>query len=103
MDKSKLVSYSLMSAFGVFVYVFLVVWLLNSAASVLDGSPDYLNPIAFLLLFVVSATITGLLVLGRPVHMYLAGMKDEAVRLLVYTIIWLIVIVVIVFAILAST
>ncbi|MFA4937084.1 MAG: hypothetical protein WC575_02215 [Patescibacteria group bacterium] len=51
-----------------------------------------LGPVAFLLLFVVSATIVGLLVLGKPVTLFLEGFKKEAVRLLFYTVICLIVI-----------
>ena len=102
MDNPKLLSRSILSALGVFVYVAIVAWIINNGERIFGQAGEYWGPVAFLLLFVLSATITGLLVLGRPVMMYAAGMKAEAVRLLVYTIIWLIVIVVIVFAILAS-
>ena len=43
-----------------------------------------------LLLFVVSATITDLLVLGKPIYLYLEGKKKEAFTLLIATLVWLI-------------
>ena len=42
-------------------------------------------PMAMLLLFVSSAGITGFLVFGKPVMLYIDGKKREAVSLLVYT------------------
>jgi hypothetical protein len=39
-----------------------------------------------LLLFVTSAAITGFLVFGKPVMLYIDGKKREAVSLLGYTI-----------------
>ena len=39
----------------------------------------------FLMLFVFSALLTGYLVLGKPIMMYVDGQKKEAVRLLFYT------------------
>ncbi len=49
-------------------------------------------PTALLLVFIVSATITGLLVLGRPIYLYLNNLRSEAVKLLIYTVIFLLVI-----------
>jgi hypothetical protein len=54
-----------------------------------------LLPIMMLLLFVLSATIVGSLVLARPILMYLNGHKVEAMKFLGYTIGWLVVMVVI--------
>ena len=56
---------------------------------------NILGPIAFLLVFVVSASITGSLVLGKPILMYLDGQKTEAVKLFMYTIGWLAIIAII--------
>lgn len=53
--------------------------------------PSYLGPVAFLLLFILSAAVTGALILGRPVLLYLENQKTEAVRLFIYTIGWLVV------------
>jgi hypothetical protein len=44
-----------------------------------------LAPMVFLLLFVFSALVTGYLVLGKPILMYLDGQKKEAIKLLFYT------------------
>jgi hypothetical protein len=51
--------------------------------------PGMLGPVAFLLLFVFSALVTGTLVLLPPVRLYLDGHKTEGVRLLLYTAGWL--------------
>jgi len=42
-----------------------------------------------LLLFVLSATIVGLLVLGRPVWLYFNSQKQEALKMFFYTLSWL--------------
>lgn len=56
-----------------------------------------LAPIGFLLLLVSSAAITGFLVFGRPVMLYLDGKKKESVKFLASTIIFLFLITLIVF------
>src|SRR3989344_3019329 len=45
-----------------------------------------LIPIGMLLLFVFSAALTGLLVLGRPILWYLDGKKKEVISLLIHTL-----------------
>lgn len=45
-----------------------------------------LIPMAMILLLVVSASVTGSLVIGRPVLWYLDGKKKEAVSLLITTV-----------------
>ena len=52
---------------------------------------NFLMPLFLLLLFVISAAITGLLVLGKPVHLYLSGLKKEAFILLFATLAWLVI------------
>jgi hypothetical protein len=41
------------------------------------------------MLFVVSATIVGSLVVGRPILLFLDGKKNEALRFFGYTLGWL--------------
>lgn len=53
---------------------------------------NILIPIGMLLLFVFSATITGTLVLGRPVLLYIDGAKSEALKFFSYTLGWIFVI-----------
>lgn len=60
------------------------------------GDPKtVLVPIVMLLLFVLSAAITGSLVFGRPVLWYLDGQKKEAISLLAHTLGFLFVIMII--------
>ncbi|HTW96676.1 MAG TPA: hypothetical protein VMD74_03425, partial [Candidatus Methylomirabilis sp.] len=53
---------------------------------------DLLGPITFLLLFVLSAAITGSLALGRPILLFLENRKVEAIKMFLYTIGWLFII-----------
>ena len=46
-------------------------------------------PISLLLLFVLSAAVTGFLIFGKPAQLYVDGKKKEALTLLTYTIIFL--------------
>ena len=57
-----------------------------NADSIFGKMNSFLGPAALLLLFVLSATIVGALVLGRPIYLYLGGSKAEAIKLLAYTI-----------------
>lgn len=52
----------------------------------LGPSNTALVPIGLLLLFVFSAALTGLLILGKPSLWYLEGKKQEAVSLLALTL-----------------
>ena len=102
MTNSKYVWQSFLAAAGTVAYISGVAGLMRNAEKFFgEGDPDtILAPITFLLTFVVSASITGLLVLGRPIHLYLSGLKREAFILLAATIGWLIVFLVIVILIL---
>ena len=83
---------SLASATGVLAYVAGVVWFGFNLGRTLEGQQNfsYLQPMFALLLFVVSAAITGLLVLGRPIHLYLSSHHREAFILLFATLGWLV-------------
>jgi len=48
-----------------------------------------LAPAVMLILLVISATITGMLVLGKPILLYLENKKIEAIKMLSYTVGWL--------------
>lgn len=49
-------------------------------------SNSFLIPISFLMLFVFSASLTGYLIFGKPVQMYIDGRKKEAVSVLLNTL-----------------
>lgn len=92
---------SLGHAVLVFAYTSLVAGLLFQAENIFDNDDTFLIPVGMLLLFVLSATIVGSLVLGRPILMYLEGQKKEAIKFLGGTLLWLFVLVVIIFTVLA--
>jgi hypothetical protein len=94
---------SLGSALTAAVYIALVAWLMLNANNIFGGMKTIWGPIAFLLLFVLSASITGSLVLGRPTLLYLDGKKKEAVRHFGLTLLYLFIILVVVFVVLIAT
>jgi hypothetical protein len=47
---------------------------------------SFIAPIAFLMLFVFSAALTGFLIFGKPAQMYVDGKKKEALSLLFNTL-----------------
>jgi hypothetical protein len=90
MKKSDYLLKSFISAGGVLIYVSAVAWLGFNGQTIFGKQTDFLMPVFVLLLFVISASITGLLVLGKPIHLYLSGLKKEALTLLFATLAWLI-------------
>jgi hypothetical protein len=104
MDSKKITLYSLLHSIGVVAYIALVALLMNNAERILGQTKDtFWDPVAFLLLFTVSAAITGLLVLGRPIYLFLSGNKKEALTFLFYTLGWLVVFTVLIFLTLILT
>ncbi|MDP2861130.1 MAG: hypothetical protein Q8N98_05510 [bacterium] len=53
------------------------------------GSAGMLGPLGILLLFVLSALVTSLLILGRPAYLYLNNAKKDGIKLLIFTVWWL--------------
>ncbi len=97
--KHKIILHSLGHAVGAFLYITAVAWVMSNGEKIFSGEPKNLwVPVFMLLLFVLSAAITGALVLGKPIMLYLSGTKSEAIRFLTYTIAWLFIILIIVFA-----
>ena len=88
MDK-KLVRQGFINALGTTAYVCLVVIGIANAERFLGSDETILIPMTMLMLFILSATITSSLVLGKPILMYLNGQKAEAVKLFLYTVGWL--------------
>ena len=100
MKKSEYLLKSLINALGTFLYVSLVAWLLFNGEHAFDNNPSFLIPVFMLLLFIISASITSLLVLGKPIHLYLNGLKKEAFILLFATLAWLVIFIAIVIIVL---
>ncbi|MBI2607845.1 MAG: hypothetical protein HYW51_03395 [Candidatus Doudnabacteria bacterium] len=98
MDLQKNLFHGFLSAVGVFVYTSVVAWLLFNSGRLFGTEDTFWGPVGMLLLFVLSATLVGLMVLGRPAYLFLNGRRFEALKLLFMTISWLAVIVIIVLA-----
>jgi hypothetical protein len=94
---------ALWSALGVTAYVALVAVIISNGERIFNHlRPGIIGPLAFLLLFVFSALLTGTLVLLPPARLYFDGRKTEGIRLLLYTAGWLGVMTIVVLIILAS-
>lgn len=85
MKTSKVLWWGVVNALAVVVYAGTVAWMLPRAGKLFEDSAP-LGPAMFLLLFVVSAAIAGSLVFGKPVLLYLAGEKKEAVATFLATV-----------------
>lgn len=83
---NKIIKRALLNAMGTAVYILLVVSFIFSLQKFSSKPDNIIIPIAMLMLFVCSAAITGFLVFGKPVMLYIDGKKREAVSLLSYTI-----------------
>ncbi len=96
MKKLNLPLISFLSALGIAVYVTGVALLMQNSEQIFGKMDNLLGPVAFLLLFVVSAAVCGALALGKPALLYFNGQKKEAVKLFLYTVAWVFVITMIV-------
>jgi len=101
MKNSKLILWSVVDSLAAFAYILWVAWLMFNAGTIFGKMNNFFGPAALLLLFVLSATIVGALVLGRPILLYLDGKKTDSVKLLAYTISCLFIITVIIFLVVA--
>lgn len=85
MEDKRLFFYGAAHSLGVLAYVSLVVTFMNNAQKIFGNDNPPLTGVVALLVFILSALITGSLVLGKPIMLYLDGKKTEAVKLLFYT------------------
>ena len=80
---------SLLYALGIICYTAFVAAIMTSGSAIFGNTPSIFGAVAFLMLFVLSAAIVGLLVFGKPVMLYMAGERKEAIAFLTATICWL--------------
>jgi len=85
----KLLTSSLYCALGTAVYIVLLVLFMNSLRFFSGKEDGVFAPMIALTLLVISAAITGGLVLGKPVMMYIDGAKKDAVKHFASTVVWL--------------
>lgn len=84
---NKIWKYALLNALGTVLYIGAVVSFMNFAnASKIEKTHSLFAPIVFLMLLVLSASVTGSLIFGRPVLWYMEGKKKQAVSLLISTL-----------------
>jgi hypothetical protein len=91
MTKSKIILHSLFHALGVVAYIAIVATIMSNFEGSFINVPEVLLGMMMLLLFVISATITASLVFGRPVYLFLGGLKKEAMEFLAYTLGWMLI------------
>lgn len=96
------VLHSLGHAVLLFLYVGGVAWFMSHTQEIFSQvkEPNFLIPLAMLMLLVLSATISGTLVLGKPILMYWDGKKKEAMAFFGMTVGWLAVLTVLAFTVL---
>lgn len=86
MKNSMLVKLAAANSLGVLVYVFLLSLFMSNGSKIFGAEDNKLiSPIIFILLFVFSALLTGFLILGKPLMLYIDGQKKEGIKLLFYT------------------
>lgn len=85
-----------LDALGTGAYITLVALFFQNANTFLGKVQGLWAPIFFLLLFVSSAAITGSLVLGKPVLLYLEGKKRDGIELFLWTVVFLVILALIV-------
>jgi len=86
---NSLIFAGLEQAFSLTLYCSLVGILFWKGSEIFGKSPNYFGPVAFLLLFSLSALICGLIVFYEPYKLFFANRKKEAIDLVVYTSGWL--------------
>jgi hypothetical protein len=75
------------------LYIAIISYVMTNVGPLLGPDKDVFAPVAFLLIFVLSAATMGALILGKPILLYLDGEKLVAIKLFVATIGWLVVLV----------
>jgi len=93
MKTKKIIPIALIHALAVFLYTLLVSWVMMNGDTWFGQMDGMVGPSLMLLLLIISATITGFLVLGRPIMLYLDKQKKDAVKFLFCTVGWLFVII----------
>ncbi|HPA25512.1 MAG TPA: hypothetical protein PLK76_02000 [bacterium] len=99
MKNSKLILYGFLHSLLAIIYIGLVVFIMSNGEKIFSPDNQILGTAAFLLLFVVSATIMAGIILGKPMLLYFNNEKPAALKLFFYTLIWLIVYLVLFFLI----
>lgn len=82
----NLYKYSFIHSISILAYIALVALVMQNGDQWFGQMNNFIGPIAFLLLFTLSALVVGLLGLGKPIILYLDGKKKEAITLILLTV-----------------
>jgi len=74
---------------GILIYIAVVATIMQNGEKWFGNMNNFIGPVAFLLLFTLSAIVVGSLGLGKPIMLYLDGKKKEAVAMVLYTAGWI--------------
>ncbi|MCL5970710.1 MAG: hypothetical protein M1450_04390 [Patescibacteria group bacterium] len=88
-EKFSLPFLAFLQATGLTIYIGLVALFMFNAERLFGSKIGVLGPILFLLLFIISATISGLIVLARPGFLFWEKRYKESFTLLGWTVGWL--------------
>jgi len=97
MNKKNLLARAFLDALGVAIYAVAFAYFISNSQQWLGPLPNiWLGFAMMIMIFIISACVTGSLVLLKPVLLYLEGQKKEAVHLFAYTLLFLIVMVLVI-------
>ncbi len=96
----KIIKNAFINSIGTVAYISLVASFMFFIQDAIPKEDTIFVMISMLLLFVCSAAITGFLVFGKPIMLYIDGKKKEAVRLMGYTLLIILLITLIIFSLL---
>ncbi|HTE48344.1 MAG TPA: hypothetical protein VK675_00355 [Candidatus Paceibacterota bacterium] len=107
MTRNNIITRALLDALGVAAYVVAFAFCVGNFEKIFGPQQDgWINIALVLILFIVSACVTGSLVLLKPILLYVEGQKKEAVQMFVYTVLFLFLIIlasIIVFILISSS
>ena len=93
MKDKKMWLFAGLDSLGTFVYVFVVAWFMANAENIFGKKIGQMYSGAMiLLLLVISVLVTGFLVFGRPIILFINNKRRESIYLLIATNICLFVI-----------
>ncbi len=95
-QNKKIIKNALIDSIAAVAYVALISVLLTNSRQLFGQVNSVISGIAFLLTFVFSAALMGIVIFGKPILWYLDGFKKEAVKLVLYSMGFLFVILVLV-------
>ena len=104
MTKNKILQRAFVDALGVVIYVGFFAWFVNNLHQWLGSAPDgWIGSVFFLMMFIISASVTGSLVLLKPILLFLEGNKKEAIHLFLYTLGFLVLLALVIFSFLIGS